>query len=97
MAKDRDILMSDGDVMVKGCDLATGDTLEQNVAMMLELEKGELKQYPTMGVGIGGMVADEDRAYWNREIRETLKADGMKVETLSMDANGESIHIKARY
>lgn len=95
MAKDRDILMSNGDVVIGGCDLMIGDTFGQNVSMMLTMEKGELKEYPTMGAGIGTMVADEDRAYWQREIREALKSDGMDVK--SVDWRDDGVVIDARY
>ncbi len=95
MAKNRDILMSGGDVLVMGCDLAIGDTIGQNMSMMLNMEKGELKEFPTLGAGIGAMVADEDRAYWQREIRETLKSDGMNVQSVTWVKN--KLYIKAQY
>lgn len=77
------------------CGLAIGDTLRQNQALLLELRKGELKEWPVLGIGIGDMLLDEDPAYWRAEIREQMTLDGQNVEHISITTTG--ITLRAKY
>ncbi len=75
--------------------LALGDTLRQNQALLLLLHKGELKERPAVGVGIGDMLLDNDPLYWRTQIKEQLQMDGQRVERVKLNRNG--IEIDATY
>ena len=77
------------------CGVAIGDTLRQNQALLLELRKGELKEWPVLGVGIGDMLLDDDPAYWRAEIREQMTLDGQNVEHVSISTTG--VTLRATY
>ena len=49
----KDILLSDnGNFATANGDFTTGLSDEQHVAAMLGMNKGELKEHPTLGVGV---------------------------------------------
>lgn len=75
--------------------IVIGDTLRQNQAIILAMNKGELKEAPLMGVGICDMLLDDDPLYWRTEIREQMEMDGQRVENVSIGR--ESIEITAEY
>lgn len=75
--------------------LIVGDILYQNQALILGLQKGDLKTDVSVGVGIERMVLDNDRLVWEREIQEQLEMDGQTVD--SVVVGPKEITIKARY
>lgn len=81
-------------VIEKGT-LALGDALRQNQALLLLLHKGELKERPAVGVGIGDMLLDNDPIYWRTSIKEQLEMDGQKVGSVKITKTG--IRIEATY
>jgi hypothetical protein len=64
--------------------LVVGDTLYQNQAIILKAQKGEIKEYPTTGVGIENMLNDTDLKLWRREITDQLESDGMQIDKLTL-------------
>lgn len=100
--KDYDItLYADGnqrlDLNLDGCDLALGNTLQQNLYLILVSYQGEWKSAPTLGVGIESAVGDHDVSAWRADIREHLKRDGLTVGTVEYDTLSEKLNIKASY
>ena len=81
-------------VVEKGS-LAVGDILRQNQALLLMLRKGELKERPAVGVGIGDMLLDNDPIYWRTQIKDQLEMDGQKVGSVKLTQTG--IQIEATY
>lgn len=77
--------------------LEVGDTTYQNQAVILQANKGELKEYPTLGIGISAMVNDHQDVGWAREISLQLKADGMKVNDVKIDITNNKLTIDAGY
>ena len=75
--------------------LVVGDTLYQNQYMILTAQKGEFKENPTLGVGIGDMANDDDLTEWKKAIREEFAKDGLKVNTLNITTSG--MEVKADY
>ena len=65
-----------------------GDTQAQEEYLVLMSQKGEWKEHPMVGVGIGDMVNDEDLRYWKREIMEGLQRVGIKIKGVSLK-NGQ--------
>lgn len=75
--------------------LVLGDTLRQNQALILVLNKGELKERPSVGCGIADMLLDHDPLFWRSMIREQLEMDGQKVSKINITTQG--IMIDAQY
>ncbi|MDR3350354.1 MAG: hypothetical protein LBN98_01735 [Prevotellaceae bacterium] len=68
--------------------LSIGPVTYQNQALLLLAHKGEFKEHPTVGVGIGGMVNDDDFALWKREIANQIEGDGQRITRLSLGEKG---------
>ena len=90
-----DILLDANGDMITGSDLATGDATRQNQWMIIVSHKGDWKQHPLTGVGISAWLKDENIAGLKAEIKEQLKADGMKISKLTI--NQAEISIDATY
>jgi hypothetical protein len=75
--------------------LVVGDTLYQNQAMILKCQKGEIKEYPTTGVGLENMLNDEDLNIWRRSITEQIEADGMQIDKLNLTSS--ELVLEAKY
>lgn len=75
--------------------LVVGDTLYQNQYLILQAQKGEFKENPTLGVCINDMANDDDLNEWKKSIREEFAKDGLKVNTLSITTSG--MEVKADY
>ncbi len=76
--------------------LVVGNTLEQNQAIILLAQKGEIKEQPMLGVGILDSVNDNDILQWKQEIIDNFDLDGLEVKKIDIDSNFK-IHIDARY
>lgn len=85
------------DLKIENGHIALGETLPQNEYLLLVLNKGELKEDPLVGVGISDMINDNDILGWKRKIRDGLKADGMKVEQVSVSRDGRIEKLVAKY
>lgn len=81
--------------VVKNGTLAVDDVLRQNQALILTLHKGELKEYPAVGVGISDMLLDHDPIYWRTAIKEQLEMDGQRVGSVKI--THADIQIEATY
>nr|DAM78415.1 MAG TPA: lysozyme [Caudoviricetes sp.] len=75
--------------------LQVGDILRQNQALILALNKGELKERPSVGCGIADMLMDHDPLYWRTLIREQLEMDRQRVNNIRITPKG--IEIDATY
>lgn len=80
---------------IKNGSMAVGDVLHQNQGIILNLHKGELKENPSVGVGISDMLLDNDPIYWRTEIREQFEMDGMTVDKVKVTKT--SIDVIAEY
>lgn len=76
--------------------LLIGATLQQNIATLLAVYPGEIKTLPTLGVGLGAELLNEDLLEARHRIRETFPRDGLKVTKLEL-YNVENIEIDATY
>lgn len=85
------------DLKIENGHIAIGETLPQNEFLLLVMNKGELKEDPLVGVGISDMLNDNDTIGWKRKIRDGLKADGMKVEQISISSDGRIKKLEAKY
>ena len=81
--------------MVNG-DFAVGESTAQHEKLLIVSNKGEWRQYPISGVGIGRYVNDEAPGSLITAINTELKNDGMTVNSLRVNADGK-IEIDAEY
>ena len=72
------------DIELDGGTMATGDTQFQEEWLVLATQRGEWKEHPLVGAGVGDMAGDEDMLYWNREITESLARVGIKIKGVTL-------------
>lgn len=75
--------------------LRIGGVTPQNISIILYAQPGELKEVPTVGVGISNALLDKDYLLYKHKIRQQLGAEGMRVNYL--DINGQGIGLDADY
>jgi hypothetical protein len=75
--------------------LQVGDVTRQNTAIILYMQPGEMKEQPTVGVGINNMLLDHNALFYKHKIRQQLVADGMQVKRLNIKEN--KIELDANY
>lgn len=76
--------------------LQIGNTAYQNQFVILSAYKGELKEFPLLGVGLRDIVNDNDITGWTTEIRLQLQKDGFTVQKVGFDRN-MNLEIQAEY
>lgn len=76
-------------------DFVAGDSTMQNQQLLLYISKGELREFPTRGVGIRRWLLDEGAGDLNGAIKREYEADGMKVSSIRIE-RGE-LKVVARY
>lgn len=91
------LLDTDFDLLITNGDLAVGFSDLQHQQLLLLLSPGELRESPTVGVGIRADLLDDVRAgALNAEIKRAFERDGMTLRTIR--AGGpEIIKIDATY
>ncbi|MDR3286869.1 MAG: hypothetical protein LBT27_05460 [Prevotellaceae bacterium] len=72
-----------------------GDVTLQNQQCLLLAEKGEIKEYPLLGVGIKNYLDDDGVENLTRAIRTEFVKDGIKVNKISFE--NSNIKIDAKY
>ncbi len=76
--------------------LVLGNTLQQNKALILIAQPGDLKLHLDFGVGIEDLTLDDNLLAYRHEITEMYGRDGLKIEDLDLyDVN--NINIEAHY
>lgn len=93
-----DILLDDNfDLRIQAGDFLTGDATLQHQQLLLLIQKGELRESPTRGVGIRDwMLDDVQQGDLNTAIKREFEADGMTVEQVRTTPAGK-INVKAYY
>lgn len=72
-----------------------GDVLHQNQAIILSMRKGDLKENPSIGVGLSDLLLDHNMLSIRSEIRQQLELDGQTVNSVMVSKS--SIAIDAKY
>lgn len=76
----KDILLaSNFDLQFSGGDFAIGESTRQHQQILLIVEKGELKEFPTNGVGTQSWLLDDTSGDYNAEVKKEFERDGMTV------------------
>jgi hypothetical protein len=84
-----DLLWRDGDLVAGPCE-------RQNQQLLVLVEKGELREFPTRGVGAQSWLLD-DAAFgdFNAAVKQQFELDGMRV--LQVRGSGFNLQIEASY
>jgi len=77
--------------------LVIGDSSLQNQYVILAAQKGEFKEYPTLGVGISDMLGDDDVLEWKKRIREEFAKDELGINSIDLDLQSGRLNIDAKY
>lgn len=106
MAKDKGILLTENmelDIeVVRNAEgkivsgLQVGDVTRQNQRTIILAHKGEIKEAPTLGVGLASFLDDDDPSDLLREIRTNLREDGQVVSSCGFNLSGKLV-IDAKY
>lgn len=72
-----------------------GDVLYQNQALILSMRKGDLKENPSIGVGLSDLLLEHNLLSIRNEIRQQLELDGQTVNFIKVTES--SIAIDAKY
>ena len=75
--------------------LVVGDILHQNQAIILTARKGDIKENPSIGVGLPDMVLEHNLMAVRNEIRQQLEMDGQRVSSIKVTS--AAVHIDANY
>jgi hypothetical protein len=76
----KDILLATNfDLLFASGDFAFGESTRQHQQILLIVEKGELKEFPTNGVGTHSWLNDDTAGDYNAEVKKEFERDGMKV------------------
>lgn len=84
-----------GGTIISG--LNVGDTLYQNQYMILAAQKGEIKEFPDMGVGLEEIVNDNQIPAWRKTIYQELEKDGFRVTKVDIRNGSGEMSIFADY
>lgn len=84
---------NDGKI-IKG--VVIGNTLKQNMALILLAHPNDFKATPTLCVGIGDITLGSDLLDYRHEIREQFPKDGLKLTELDL-YSVDKVKIEAHY
>lgn len=87
---------ADGDLMIRDGHFVIGESTEQHKKDLLIAQKGDYRQHPFVGVGIGDYLEDDELADIGQEIQKQFEMDGMKVKKVEVFEDGK-INIEAKY
>lgn len=76
--------------------LVIGKTLQQNKALLLLMYPNDLKDNPSIGVGIEDLLLSSDLLEYRHKIREQFARDGLKITKLDLYSL-DKINIEAHY
>lgn len=82
------VLTPDYDLLVENGDFALADTLNQQIACLLESRKGDYRQYPDLGIGLCDYLLDDQINALQREAAVQLRRDGLRLTKLQ-NRNGQ--------
>lgn len=91
MARNDFLYDENGKLQTENGDFVTGTSDDQHVKLLLELNKGELKENPTIGVGLNQYLKKQHTSLTElkRAIKVGLEADSYKLNELVIEDNGE--------
>ena len=82
------ILDNDGDLNLESGDLKIGFSDNQHQEHILIASKGDYKEFPELGVNIVQMLGDDAFTAVLIEAKKNLEYDGMKINNIKFEENG---------
>ncbi len=76
--------------------ITIGETMNQNQALLLIANAGEIKMHPTIGVAIDELLLDDDYLRIKHRIRDNFSKDGLVVKNINL-SNKKPLTIEASY
>lgn len=93
-----DLLLNEtGDLATVNGDLQLGFSDLQHQEHILIAQKGSIKEFPDLGVGIQNYINDSDIDGLLSEVRAEFKKDGMVVTKIEYDENEGQLNYDAKY
>ncbi len=91
MARQDILLDDDNNFSTEDGDFVCGDSDDQHVELLCQLQPGELKENPTVGIGLNKYLKKQNTSIneIKQAIKVGLKADSYSVSDLTIDTNGE--------
>ena len=84
-----DILLDEnGGLLFSDGDLAIGFSDDQHQQHILIANKGEYKEFPEIGVGLVGMLGEDDYTPILIEAKKNLQYDGMTIRNIKFEQDG---------
>ncbi|MCD8080185.1 MAG: hypothetical protein LUF04_07180 [Bacteroides sp.] len=77
--------------------IAIGEVTWQNQALILQLSKGEMKEYPFLGASVAELLSDHEILGWKREVTLQLQSDGMRVYEIDIATINHKLIVAAAY
>jgi len=82
------ILNKTGDLDIQNGDIILGYSDNQHQEHILLANKGDYKEFPELGVGINNMLNEDDYMPFLIESKKNLEYDGMKINNIKFEENG---------
>lgn len=89
------MLTEDFDLQVANGDLVVGDATFQSQELLILMMPGELRQFPTRGVGVRNYLLEDQAGGLNGAIKRELERDGVQVDRIRKQ--GETLQISGQY
>lgn len=84
------------DIKIADGDLVAGESTQQHQALLILIDKGELREFPTRGVGAQTWLNDDvEVGDFNAEVKRQFELDGIRV--LAINGQIENLKIEAYY
>lgn len=84
-----DILIDDNnDLAIENGDFVLGYSDNQHQKLIIQANKGDLKEYPELGVGIENLLSSDNYTGILIEIKKNLSYDGMKINNVRLKPDG---------
>lgn len=81
-----DVLLEDFDLIDEGTEWAEGTADDDNVELIVVLNKGELREFPFFGFEVDRLLkAKADRQTFLRNLKVELERDGYQNTTIVVD------------
>lgn len=94
----KDLVLNDnGDLGIANNDLQIGFSDLQQQEHILVAQKGSVKEFPDLGVGIENFINDSDIDGLLSEVRAEFEKDGMTVTKIDYNENDGQLNYDAKY
>lgn len=89
------LLTDDYDLKIQNGRMVVGNAIYQNLAVICESHPGEIKEHPTLGVGLPSYISNTNAADLKHSIRDNARRDGIAVKSINIGPDGATINVKA--